>query len=209
VTAEARARYHHGDLRNALLEEAVRVLAEGGVEAFTLREVARRVGVNHRAVYRHFEDKRALLAAVAEEGYRLLAAHMQRAIDETGTEDAIERVLAAARAYTVFGVNERARYEVMFGPRLNEDERFPTLEEAILLTVRVLSRELRRVAPDVPKERIRDAGIALLASTHGLVTLRLSRRVRVRRELLSAYAGKVLGPVVRGIVEDLRGTPVD
>jgi len=205
VTAETRARYHHGDLRNALMEEAVRVLDEGGVEAFTLRELARRVGVNHRAVYRHFEDKRALLAAVAEEGYRHVAAHMQRAIDDAATEDTTERLLAAARAYVVFGVTERARYEVMLGPRLNEDERFPTLEEAITLTVRLLSRELRRVAPDVPRERIRDAGVALLASTHGLVTLRLSRRIRVRRELLSGYAGNVLGPVVRGIVDDLRG----
>ncbi len=205
MTAETRARYHHGDLRNALMEEAVRVLDEGGVEAFTLRELARRVGVNHRAVYRHFEDKRALLAAVAEEGYRHVAAHMQRAIDDAATEDTTERLLAAARAYVVFGVTERARYEVMLGPRLNEDERFPTLEEAITLTVRLLSRELRRVAPDVPRERIRDAGVALLASTHGLVTLRLSRRIRVRRELLSGYAGKVLGPVVRGIVDDLRG----
>jgi AcrR family transcriptional regulator len=205
VTAEVRARYHHGDLRNALLEEAVRVLAEGGVETFTLRELARRVGVNHRAVYRHFEDKRALLAAVAEEGYRLLAASMQRAVEESGAEDTTERVLAAAKAYVVFGVAERARYEVMFGPRLNEDERFPALEEAIFQTVRLLSRELRRVAPDVPKERIRDAGIALLAAVHGLVTLRLSRRIRVRRELLSGYAGKVLGPVVQGIVADLRG----
>jgi AcrR family transcriptional regulator len=206
VTAESRARYHHGDLRNALLEEAVRVLEEGGVEAFTLRELARRVGVNHRAAYRHFEDKRALLAAVAEAGYRALAAKMRDAVAEIGTEDATERLLAAARAYVVFGVDERARYEVMFGPRLNEDGRFPELETAITESVRVLSAELRRVAPTVPKEKIRDAGIALLAAAHGFVTLRLTRRVRARRELLPSYAASVLRPVVRGIVDDLAAT---
>ncbi len=206
MTGEARERYHHGDLRNALLEDAVRLLEEGGVEAFTLREVARRVGVNHRAVYRHFEDKRALLAAVAEGGYRALAARMREAIEATRSTEPLARLVAAGQAYVVFGVEERARYEVMFGPRLNEDERFPALEEAIKETVRVLSHELRQVAPKAPKEEIRDAGIALLAAAHGLVTLKVSRRIRVRRELLANYAAKVLGPVARGIIGDLAET---
>ncbi len=203
MTAEGRERYHHGDLPNALVDEAVKLLEEGGAEAFTLRELARRVGVNHRAVYRHFEDKRALLAVVAERGYRALSAAMQQAIEATGSRDPLERLVAAASAYVVFGVNERARYEVMLGPRLNEDERFPALEEAIKTTVRLLSAELRQVAPAASKETIRDAGIGLLAAAHGLVTLRLTRRIRVRRELLGAYSAKVLGPLVRGIVGDL------
>lgn len=203
MTSEARERYHHGDLPNALLEEAVRLLEEGGAEAFTLRELARRVGVNHRAVYRHFEDKRALLAAIAERGYQALATAMQRAIETTGSKDPTERLVAASSAYVVFGASERARYEVMLGPRLNEDERFPALEEAIKQTVRLLSTELRQVEPTASKERVRDAGIGLLAAAHGLVTLRLTRRIRVRRELLGGYAAKVLGPMVRGIVTDL------
>jgi AcrR family transcriptional regulator len=203
VTAETRERYHHGDLPNALVDEAVKLLEEGGAEAFTLRELARRVGVNHRAVYRHFEDKRALLAVVAERGYRALSTAMQQAIDATGSKEPLERLVAAAAAYVVFGVNERARYEVMLGPRLNEDERFPALEEAIKTTVRLLSAELRQVAPAASKERIRDAGIGLLAAAHGLVTLRLTRRIRIRRELLAGYAAKVLGPLVRGILADL------
>jgi AcrR family transcriptional regulator len=206
MTAEARDRYHHGDLRNALLEGAVQLLAEGGVEAFTLRELARRVGVNHRAAYRHFEDKRAILAAVAADGYRALAAKMRAAVEASGRDEALERFLAMGRAYVEFGVDERARYEVMFGPRLNEDGRFPDLEVAISESVRVLSAELRRVAPDVPKEKIRDSGIAFLSTAHGFVTLRLTRRVRARRELLPSYATTVLRPVVRGIIDDLSAT---
>lgn len=204
MTAEARDRYHHGDLRNALLDGAVQLLAEGGVEAFTLRELARRVGVNHRAAYRHFEDKRAILAAVAADGYRALAAKMRAAVEASERDE--ERLLAMGRAYVEFGVDERARYEVMFGPRLNEDGRFPDLELAISESVRVLSAELRRVAPDVPKEKIRDSGIAFLSAAHGLVTLRLTRRVRARRELLPSYATTVLRPVVRGIIDDLAAT---
>ena len=207
MAADARDRYHHGDLRNALLEGAVQLLAEGGVEAFTLRELSRRVGVNHRAAYRHFEDKRAILAAVAAEGYRALAAKMRAAVQASESDDAVERLLAMGRAYVELGVDERAHYEVMFGPRLNEDGRFPELEAAISDSVRVLSAELRRVAPDVPKEKIRDAGIAFLSAAHGFVTLRLTRRVRARRELLPGYAARVLAPVVRGIIADLAATP--
>jgi len=64
-----RGRYHHGDLRRALLDAALELLAREGASALTLREVARRAGVTHAAPYRHFTDKQALLAAVAEEGF--------------------------------------------------------------------------------------------------------------------------------------------
>src|SRR5215207_6672963 len=65
-----RATYHHGDLRRALIDGAVAIIADRGAEAFTLREAARRLGVNDRAAYRHFADKASLLAAVAEHGFR-------------------------------------------------------------------------------------------------------------------------------------------
>src|SRR5688572_10252488 len=64
------SRYHHGDLRPALLEEAVRTIRKDGVEALTLREAGRRLGVSRTALYRHFADKSALLAAVAREGFQ-------------------------------------------------------------------------------------------------------------------------------------------
>ena len=68
----APASYHHGDLRRALLEEAVRTIQTHGVEALTLRTVGERLGVSRTALYRHFADKPALLAAVGREGFRLL-----------------------------------------------------------------------------------------------------------------------------------------
>src|SRR6516162_6235923 len=61
--------YHHGNLREALLKAAIRLIAEVGPAAFTLREVARRAGVSHNAPYRHFRDKDDLLAAVAAQGF--------------------------------------------------------------------------------------------------------------------------------------------
>ena len=64
--------YHHGDLRRALLDAAVRHIATDGVDALSLRALARDVGVTHAAPYRHFESKGHLLAAIAEEGFQIL-----------------------------------------------------------------------------------------------------------------------------------------
>src|SRR5687767_3851509 len=64
--------YHHGNLRRALLDEAVATIRNEGVSALTLREIGFRLGVSRTALYRHFADKNALLAAVATEGFRML-----------------------------------------------------------------------------------------------------------------------------------------
>src|SRR5207237_1840006 len=78
-----RRRYHHGNLREALVEAALALVEERGNPEFTLREVARRVGVTHAAPQRHFEDRAALAAAVAEEGFPALRASGGRAARST------------------------------------------------------------------------------------------------------------------------------
>src|SRR5262245_18405499 len=67
-----RDQYHHGDLRRALLDEALRTIQHDGVEALTLRTIGLALGVSRTALYRHFADKRALLSVVATEGFRML-----------------------------------------------------------------------------------------------------------------------------------------
>src|SRR5512133_1973676 len=75
--------YHHGDLRNALLAAALKLVAKHGVEAFSLREAARAVGVTAAAAYRHFEDRSALLKALAHDGLSQLASRMEEAVATT------------------------------------------------------------------------------------------------------------------------------
>src|SRR5205085_11935081 len=94
----ATARYHHGDLRSALLHAALDILAEHGVPGLTLREVARRAGVSPMAPYRHFDSKDALLAAVAEEGFRRLG---QR-LSDTPHADPMADLVAQGMAYVRF-----------------------------------------------------------------------------------------------------------
>src|SRR5690242_7159210 len=89
-------RYHHGDLSHALLQEAVRTIQKDGVGALTLRGVGERLGVSRSALYRHYADKQALLAAVAGEGFRLLRAALLEAWDAGGHgRDGFERMGAA------------------------------------------------------------------------------------------------------------------
>src|SRR5579859_7462110 len=80
VVRLAKQAYHHGDLRNALVDEGLKLLEQSGNSEFTLRDLARRVGVSPAAPYSHFEDKRALLAAVAAAGANRLSAAMQDGI---------------------------------------------------------------------------------------------------------------------------------
>jgi AcrR family transcriptional regulator len=104
--------YHHGHLREALLQGAVRVIAEVGSAAFTLREVARRAGVSHNAPYRHFRDKDALLAAVAAQGFRELTMAMREA-GERQTK-ALDKLKQSGLAYVAFAVRRPEHFTAMF-----------------------------------------------------------------------------------------------
>jgi AcrR family transcriptional regulator len=106
-------RYHHGDLRAAVIAAALRLLADRDAEAFSLREVARAVGVSPTAVYRHFPDKDALMAAVAEEGLAQLAASQRAASSQAGGGAA--GFAATGQAYVRFALANPALFRLMFG----------------------------------------------------------------------------------------------
>jgi len=106
--------YHHGDLRSALVTAGVELLAEKGLETLSLREVARRAGVSHSAPYRHFDDKEALLSAIADDGFRKLDSLMSCARDLPQRSDA-ERLRAALIFYLEFGRSHPHHIDLMFG----------------------------------------------------------------------------------------------
>lgn len=109
--------YHHGNLRKALLDAALELLDEQGAEALSLREVARRAGVSHAAPYRHFEDKDALVAAVAEVSFDELTATMRSRMApfEHGS---VASLLASGHGYVEYAVTRPSRFRVVFGPVL-------------------------------------------------------------------------------------------
>ena len=105
--------YHHGNLRAALLARAEETLSQGGAGELSLRELARQVGVSHAAPRRHFADKRALLDALAEDGFERLGHDLRDAMGLAG-ERFEERLLAFARAYVAFATQHAALLDLMF-----------------------------------------------------------------------------------------------
>lgn len=112
MSADATRSYHHGNLRSELLAAAERTLAEGGVQALSLRELARELGVSHAAPRRHFADKQALLDALAETGFERLGSELDEAV--TGGGDFRTRLAALAQAYVRFATRDAALLELMF-----------------------------------------------------------------------------------------------
>jgi AcrR family transcriptional regulator len=106
-------RYHHGNLRRALIDEALRTIQTHGVGDLTMRTVSERLGVSRSALYRHFADKQALLAAVGSEGFRLLRQTIADAWEQNGRGSI--GFGAMAKAYVEFTVAHPSHYRVMFG----------------------------------------------------------------------------------------------
>jgi len=121
--------YHHGNLKAALLDGALALIASRGPEGLTLREVAQRAGVSHAAPYRHFKDKTALLAAVAEEGFGEMCREMAAAATAAGANP-LDRFKAIGVAYVRFAVGHPAHFRIMFGPEIPDRSAFPSLATA-------------------------------------------------------------------------------
>lgn len=194
--------YHHGDLRAALVESALVLVREHGPDALTLREVAARVGVTHPAAYRHFEDKTALLAALAEDGYVRLGEALAAALAGATKSGPRERLRALASAYVGFALDRPAQYRIMWGPRLNTDGRFPTLEAAIARVFGVVRDELVR-GQELGAFRAglpRDRAIGLWVIAHGYVELVSQRRIKVKsREKAVEYFHTLFEPWLEGL----------
>lgn len=172
--------YHHGDLRQALIDGAIALIAEQDVSSLSLREVARRVGVSHAAPYRHFQDKDALLAAVAEEGFTGLTEAMNRSIQQA-PDDPLKRLEATGVAYVQFAIAHPSHYRVMFGGYQGEQAEHPERVQAgsqafqVLLNVIVLGQTAGVVRAG---EAMRLAWVAW-STVHGLAMLLIDGRLPI------------------------------
>lgn len=200
MPGKAKATYHHGDLRETLLREAPGCIAEQGLEKFTLRGLARDLGVTHGAVYRHFSDKRELLVALALAGHEDFAQTLRAPASDDGDFESAIRLIA--RAYVRWALANDSLYQIMFGPRLNEDGRHPELEEAIEDTFRAVEALFEQQS--FSKTRVRHLSVSLMTQLHGYCDLVRLRRIRVRgAKAAETYLMQSIEPLVRGLCAEL------
>jgi AcrR family transcriptional regulator len=136
-------RYHHGELRQALLAAALDLLERDGPAALSLRALARAVGVSAMAPYHHFADRDALLAAVAIAGFERL--QHQKAANEVAHSSARDALVAGAANYVRFILDNPNLYRLMKGPEFASSERYPELHEAAAAPGRTLVRLIARL----------------------------------------------------------------
>jgi AcrR family transcriptional regulator len=165
----AKMAYHHGDLRSALVNAALELLEEGGETALSLRAVARRAGVSSAAPYRHYEDREALVSAVAAVGYRELAGRLAAAHPAPSTP---EQLADVAVAYVQFALERPALFRIMFGELCDRDN-----EERVAATAAVSLYLQEIVARCFPQSDPEALAPAIWALVHGLAFLYLDGKL--------------------------------
>ena len=161
--------YHHGHLREALLDQAMTTVRDRGVDALSLRELAREVGVSHAAPRRHFPDRQALLDALAIEGFARLGAELRRAAED-GADHGFEPTLQrCARAYVAFATSDAALLELMFAGKRAEG-----VEGAAVQAFAPILELLLRGQDEGALERgdPEPVGLVLLSTLQGVASLR-------------------------------------
>jgi AcrR family transcriptional regulator len=143
--------YHHGNLRQALVEAALALIEEKGPQGFTLSEAAKRAGVTPAAVYRHFDGRDDLIAEAARQGYEIFADLMSYAY-ESGQPSALASFEATGRAYLAFARKYPGHYQAMFesGISVNRD---PDLAAAAARASGVLEKAAERLSRHIPADR--------------------------------------------------------
>lgn len=121
-------KYHHGDLKNALIKAGAEILAQEGVGGLSLRKVASRAGVSHAAPYSHFTDKQTLIAAISTEGHVKIYKKITQVLEQYPDEP-LRQLVEVAWAYVQFGLEEPDHYKVTFSGVAEKERDYPALVE--------------------------------------------------------------------------------
>ena len=158
--------YHHGDLRDALVQAALREAEQGGPEAISLKALAKALGVSQPAPYRHFADREALLQAVTAEAFRQFNAILREAVAQPSTRSRLSRF---AQAALDFGLKRNGIYRLMFASRtMANAEKDSELHVAAHETLGLLVESFEAPAVGLLRER---HAMQVWAALHGVISL--------------------------------------
>ncbi|MFZ5859027.1 MAG: TetR/AcrR family transcriptional regulator [Chloroflexota bacterium] len=171
-------KYHHGDLKNALIKAGVEILSKEGVGGLSLRKVAQRAGVSHSAPYAHFSDKQSLIAAISTEGFNQLHNELNAVIAKYAN-DPKQQLVEGTRAYVQFAIDNKDTFKIMFSSALEKEKEYPAFVEISRQTFeRVVdivkacqtAKVLKPGSPEV-------TAVIVWGQVHGIVSLALEGQI--------------------------------
>ena len=196
---KSRSKYHHGELRSALVSLAVKEIGKAGIEKLSLRSLARQAGVSPTAPFRHFPDKQTLLAVIAIEGFEELARRLTETSESNaGTE---ERFIEMGATYVGFAQDFPVHYQLMFGAVLGDFSSSKALQEASASSYAVLDATLTEIKNNQHLDHdVARLGGLVWSTVHGMASLVLN--VPTARKPKAADAAP--RQAVKSIREDMR-----
>ena len=170
--------YHHGDLKNALIQAGVEILSEEGAGGLSLRKVAQRAGVSHNAPYSHFPDKQSLIAAISTEGFKQLY-HVLDTVILSYPDDPKRQLQEGALAYLQFAIDHTDTFKIMFASVLEKEKDYPafveisgkTFERVVDIVRSCQEAGILRLTP--PEA----TAVAVWGQIHGIVSLMLEGQI--------------------------------
>ena len=195
--------YHHGDLKNALRAAAAVLIAERGVEGVSLREISLAAGVSHTAAYRHYADKQALLAELAEDGFRQLTGVHRETLRVT-TGGPAQQLMACGRAYVRFGVQQPHVLHLMFSQAIPDWSAYPSLQQASSELAQTLADVVARGQADgsIHAAPLGEVTLTAWSLVHGLAMLLVGKRIPVGDvddAFVERMAGQCVALLMRGL----------
>ena len=159
--------YHHGDLRRVLIDAALQLVNEGGADAVTVREAARRAGVSPGAPFRHFPSRDALIQAVAEEAQRRFRAEVEQALNEAPADDPLGRFRCIGRAYLRWAMRNPTHFEIISSRRLFDHDHADGVSQDNVALIELTERTLAEASAagqlrSADLKRVQIAGRALV-----------------------------------------------
>lgn len=187
--------FRHGNLPKALVDAALARLEADGVESISLRDLARDVGVNHRAVYRHFPDKLSLLALVAETGWKRLATRVRKSA--AGKAPGEPSIVACGVGLFLFARECPNMFHLMAGTRINTQGTFPSLQAAIIDTLQIFAAGF--AGSGMAPNRVVERTAVFVAALQGVITQMLHKRLRVAPGKAKAFVADICKMLMNGM----------
>lgn len=160
--------YHHGSLKKVIMDAALEMVAESGLESLSLREIARRIGVTTAAPYYHYKDRQSLLIELAIAGFGELFEALKRARDMATAAD--DQVCAVVATYLHFGQRHRALYSIMFSGKFATHSRLQEMASIATASLEILGQGIATTS-NLGKSKSSEAAFCAWSLVHGILTL--------------------------------------